>query len=82
MSFGEEMKWKSWKDIKKWAEKKGFENLAKRMQMNNDYWMSSGEFGRSQVAICDNLREAEDETEALILATKMDEEFSVNYGLW
>ncbi len=38
--------------------------------------------GRSQVAICDNLREAENETEALILATKMDEEFSMNYGLW
>ena len=53
--FGEQMKWKGWKDIKAWAEKKGFKHLVARMQLNNDAWMSSGEFGRSQKAICDNL---------------------------
>lgn len=33
-------KWLGWVDIKKWAEEKGFKNLAKRMQLNNDWWMS------------------------------------------
>lgn len=52
---------KSWKDIKEWAEKNGYKNMAKRLQLNNDCWESSGEFGRSQVAICDTMRYARTE---------------------
>ena len=80
--FGEQMKWKGWEDIKKWASKNGFKNLVKRMQLNNDAWMSSGEFGRSQRDICDNLRYANDEQEALEIAKAMDEAFKENYGLY
>ena len=54
---------KSWRDIKEWFEQNGYHVLAKRMQMNNDCWMSSGEFGRSQVAICDAMRCAQTEEE-------------------
>ena len=57
--FGKQENWKSWKDIQKWAEKNGFKNLSARMQLNNDCWMSSGEFGRSQTQICDDLRFAD-----------------------
>lgn len=59
---------KSWHDIKDWCEENGFDKLAKRMQMNNDCWWSSGEFGRSQVYICDSLRFAESEEERLEVA--------------
>lgn len=52
---------KNWREIKEWAVEHGFERMARRMQINNDCWMSSGEFGRSQVAICDAMRFAEDE---------------------
>lgn len=82
MSFGKDMEWKEWGEIKKWAEMNGFKNLASRMQLNNDCWMSSGEFGRNQRAICDNLRFAEDEEEALKLAKQMDKACSENFGLW
>ena len=82
MSFGEEKGWKNWKDIKKWVEDNGFKNLAKRMQMNNDCWMSSGEFGRSQVEICDLLRYAEDEEEAKKIAKEIDDNCKENCGLW
>ena len=54
---------KNWRDIKEWFEENGYEIMAKRMQMNNDCWLSSGEFGRSQVYICDNMRFAESEDE-------------------
>lgn len=54
---------KNWRDIKRWFEENGYEIMAKRMQMNNDCWNSSGEFGRSQVYICDNMRFAESEEE-------------------
>lgn len=54
---------KNWRDIKSWFEENGYEIMAKRMQMNNDCWNSSGEFGRSQVYICDNMRFAESEEE-------------------
>lgn len=80
--FGEKMNWKSWEDIKKWAEKNNFKNLAARMQLNNDCWMSSGEFGRSQKGICDSLRSAMDEDEALEIAQEFDDVFNENYGLW
>lgn len=82
MSFGNDKKWLGWVDIKKWAEEKGFKNLAKRMQLNNDWWMSSGEFGRNQRAICDNLFYAEDEEEAMEIAEELDKSFSENYGLY
>lgn len=54
---------KSWRDIKEWFEQNGYEVMAKRMQMNNDCWNSCGEFGRSQVMICDSMRYAESEEE-------------------
>ena len=54
---------KSWRDIKEWFKQNGYPVLAKRMQMNNDCWNSCGEFGRSQVAICDAMRCAETEEE-------------------
>lgn len=54
---------KTWRDIKEWFEQNGYEPMAKRMQLNNDCWMSSGEFGRSQVYICDSMRFAESEEE-------------------
>lgn len=75
-------KFQSWKDIKNWASRNGFKNLAKRMQLNNDCWMSSGEFGRSQVQICDAIRFAEDEDERLEIAEKFDKSFAENYGLY
>lgn len=80
--FGEQMNWKGWEDIKKWASKNGFNHLVERMQLNNDAWMSSGEFGRSQRDICDSLRYANDEQEALEIAKAMDEAFKDNYGLY
>ena len=80
--FGKQENWKSWKDIQKWAEKNGFTNLSARMQLNNDCWMSSGEFGRSQTQICDDLRFADNEEEALKIASAMDGAFSENFGLW
>lgn len=54
---------KNWRDIKSWFEENGYEIMAKRMQLNNDCWNSSGEFGRSQVYICDSMRFAESEDE-------------------
>lgn len=80
--FGEQMGWKRWEDIKAWAEEKGYKNLAKRMQLNNDCWMSSGEFGRSQRDICDNLRYAQSVDEAIKIASALDNAFSENYGLY
>ena len=73
--------WKSWRDIKEWAEAEGYKHLAARMQLNNDCWQSSGEFGRSQVAICDALRFCEEQNLKLT-AEVMDEQFSENYGLY
>ena len=67
---------KSWRDIKDWATKNGFAKIAKRMQINNDYWMSSGEFGRSQVQICDALRWADTEDERLIIAGEIEKELA------
>lgn len=67
---------KSWKDIKEWAEENGFEKLAKRLQLNNDCWNSCGEFGRSQVAICDSLRYAETEEERLEVAGEIEKELT------
>lgn len=63
---------KSWRDIKDWAVEHGFTKMAKRMQVNNDCWNSSGEFGRSQVQICDAMRFADTEDERLRIATDIE----------
>lgn len=65
---------KSWRDIKAWFEENGYDQLAKRMQINNDYWNSSGEFGRSQVYICDSMRFAESEDERHEVAQSLRED--------
>lgn len=57
---GEELNFKNWRDIRDWAEEHGYKNIVKRMELNNECWISSGEFGRSQVAICDAIRYAQD----------------------
>ena len=43
------------------------------MQINNDCWNSSGEFGRSQVKICDSLRFCNSEEERLEIAENIEE---------
>lgn len=73
---------KSWRDIYKWASDKGFDELCKRMVLNHECWNSSGEFGRSQVAICDSIRFAETEEDAIKCAEQMNLQMAVNYGLW
>lgn len=80
MTCEKDLGWKSWEDIKKWAEKNGFKNLAKRMQLNNDCWMSCGEFGRDQTYICDSLRFAKDENEAIEIASQLDCDDGSEYG--
>lgn len=57
---GEEFDFKNWREIRDWAEEHGYKNIVKRMELNNRCWNSSGEFGRSQVAICDAIRYAQD----------------------
>ena len=75
-------KFKTWRDIKKWAEDHKLNHLVARMDLNNDCWNSSGEFGRSQVQICDAIRLAETEDDALEIATQLNEEMEENYGLY
>lgn len=65
---------KTWRDIMHWLEDNGFEKLARRMQLNNDCWNSSGEFGRSQVRICDSMRFAESEEERFEVANQLQSE--------
>lgn len=60
----------------------GYNNIVKRMDLNDSCWMSSGEFGKSQRDICDSLRFASDEDEAIEIANEMEEAFSENYGLY
>lgn len=52
--------------------------MARRMQLNNDCWMSSGEFGRSQVAICDAMRFADTEEERHNIAKQIEAECSTD----
>lgn len=54
------MEFKSWQDIRDWCDAHGYKNIVNRMNLNHDCWDSSGEFGRNQVAICDELRFADD----------------------
>ena len=75
-------KFESWRDIKEWAEKNGYENMAKRMQLNNDCWNSSGEFGRNQVAICDSMRLARDENARHEMAKMIENSCKENLGLY
>ena len=67
---------KSWHDIQDWCKEHDFEKIAKRMQINNDCWNSCGEFGRSQVYICDSLRFAESEEDRLEIAQAIEEELA------
>ncbi len=73
---------KSWREIKDWAEKNGYKHMAERMQLNNDCWLSSGEFGRDQVYICDAIRHADSEEERHKIAKAYDEAVTENYGLY
>ena len=73
---------KNWKEIRDWAREHGFENMAKRMELNDKAWESSGEFGRSQVEICDAMRFADSEEDRMEIAEKIDKSCEKNYGLW
>ena len=64
---------KSWKDIHDWAWERGFELMANRMRLNNSCWNSSGEFGRSQVAICDAMRFCETEQDRYDMAQHIED---------
>lgn len=68
-----------WHDIRDWCEKHNFNNLVARMEANNAYWDSCGEFGRSQVMICDSIRFADTEDEALDIAAEMDDELAGDF---
>ena len=52
------------------------------MDLNNDCWESSGEFGRSQVQICDAMRFAECEEERILIAEEIDKDCEEYYGLF
>lgn len=69
-------KFENWREIKEWAERNGFVRLAKRLQVNNDCWWSCGEFGRSQVYLCDSMRYAESEQERLAVAERLEKELA------
>lgn len=69
-------KFENWREIKGWAERNGFVRLAKRLQVNNDCWWSSGEFGRSQAYLCDSMRYAESEQERLAVAEQLEKELA------
>lgn len=70
---------KNWHDIQDWAKENGFKNIVKRMQINNDCWNSSGEFGRSQVEICDSLRFCKSEEERLEVAENIEESLNHDF---
>lgn len=72
---------KSWRDILHLAKELGLKNLARRLQLNNDCWGSSGEFGRDQVAICDAIRLQPTRKEMIAIMKQIDEE-SKEYMVW
>lgn len=75
-------KFNSWRDIQKWLNENGYEPLARRMQLNNDCWNSSGEFGRSQITICDAMRFCESEDERHEAARSLQEnDYLIELGL-
>ena len=65
-----------------WAKDKGLKHLVARMELNHRCWNSSGEFGRSQVEICDNIRLSPTEADAEKIAIQMDAQMEENYGLY
>ena len=67
---------KTWRDILDWANRGGYKKMAKRMELNNRCWNSSGEFGRSQVAICDAMRFAKSEDERIEVAESIEKELA------
>ena len=71
----------NWREIKEWAVEQGFDLLAKRLQLNNDCWNSCGEFGRSQVAICDSIRLADTLDEQLEIAGAWESELATDMVL-
>ena len=68
----------SWRDILEWAKEHGYNKIVARMELNNRCWNSSGEFGRSQVAICDALRFAESEDEREEVADEIESELATD----
>lgn len=78
MNFGDERGWRSWRDVRKWCEENEYMNIVKRMNLNNVFWDRSGEFERSQKAICDRLKDANSEDEAHRIAGELDESFAEN----
>mgnify|MGYP000170441263 CR=1 FL=1 len=67
---------KNWREIMEWADTHGYKNMAERMELNNACWNSCGEFGRSQVAICDAMRNAEKEEERKKVAQVIEKELT------
>ena len=76
MNMGEVYEWKTWRDILAWVKENNYKNIAKKMETNNAYWNSCGEFGRSQVTICDSLRFASDDAELYDIADAMEQELA------
>lgn len=69
----------SWRDILEWVKDNGFKRLAKWMTVNNACYWSSGEFGRAQAMICDSIRLAYTEDDALVVAEELEQETSEWY---
>lgn len=73
---GEDFDFKNWREIRDWAEEHGYKNIVKRMELNNRCWNSSGEFGRSQAAICDAMRSARTKEEREEVAQMIEQELT------
>ena len=69
---------KTWRDVRDWAGAHGYKNIVKRMDLNNQCWNSSGEFGRSQVAICDTMRNARSEEARHEWAQRIEKELETD----
>lgn len=67
---------KNWKDIRDWMDENGYITVAYRMGLNDAFWNCSGEFGRSQVYICDSMRFCETEEERHDTALKLEYEYN------
>lgn len=75
MSFGKEQGWTNWRQVRDWLLANEFKALAKCMNMNNMWAGSVGWAGRAQCDICDCLRFAQDEAQALERAEALTEEY-------
>ena len=75
-------KFETWKDIRDWAVENGYHKMARRMELNNTCWNSSGEFGRNQVEICDLMRFAETEAQRHKIATEINDACQDNLGVY